>query len=423
MAVRAQESLFEGTRLQMTDSITLTAASLSAYGETHRNWAVAWSGGKDSSTLLTLLVYLIESGQVAPPESLTVLYADTRLELAPLALAATEIRAELGDRGILVRTVLPPLDLRFLVYMLGRGVPPPKNRRFRWCTRQIKVDPMAAALRELAVARGFGELVPGPSGGLIYRGFGAEKFLVLTGVRQGESAMREGRIAMSCGRDGSECGQGWYQESLPEALCATLAPVLHWRVCHVWEWLRHWAPRPEFGDWSTAVIADAYGGDEAEEINARTGCVGCPLASKDRALEVLLANPRWGYLAPLMGLRPLWRELVLARNRLRKPGGECRQDGSLVGNQHRMGPLTLDARRMALARVLAIQEECNRAAEPPYRPRVDLLDAQEVARIEELIGAGTWPQRWDGEEPRADEPFEEDGQPSLWGLEEVRDEA
>ena len=30
---------------------------------------------------------------------------------------------------------------------------------------------------------------------------------------------------------------------------------------------------PQFGAWNTALIADAYGGDEAEEINARTGCI------------------------------------------------------------------------------------------------------------------------------------------------------
>jgi DNA sulfur modification protein DndC len=81
-------------------------------------------------------------------------------------------------------------------------------------------------------------------------------------------------------------------------------------VCHVWEWLKHWAPQAEFGDWSTAMIADAYGGDEAEEINARTGCIGCPLAQEDKALDTRAAECRVvAYLAPLKGLKPLWREL------------------------------------------------------------------------------------------------------------------
>lgn len=120
---------------------------------------------------------------------------------------------------------------------------------------------------------------------------------MITGVRQGESAIRDQRIEMSCSKDGAECGQGWYQKVLPEAKglrgrLATLAPLLHWRVCHVWEWLRHWAPGAEFGDWSTAAIAEAYGGDEAEEINARTGCTGCPLVDTDMALDNILLNPQ-----------------------------------------------------------------------------------------------------------------------------------
>ncbi|TJW30656.1 MAG: phosphoadenosine phosphosulfate reductase, partial [Mesorhizobium sp.] len=126
------------------------------------------------------------------------------------------------------------------------------------------------------------------------------------------------------------CGQGWYQQVLPNAKgirgrLATLAPLLHWRVCNVWDWLRIYAPMREYGGWATAAIADAYGGDEANEINARTGCAGCPLASKDLALDTIVATPAWTYLAPLKGLKPLYRELRLPKNRLKKTGLEFRK--------------------------------------------------------------------------------------------------
>lgn len=382
-----QPTLFEGARYTMAESIEMTVASLRAYGPSHRHWAVAWSGGKDSTALVTLLVHLIESGRIDAPESLTVLYADTRMELLPLSLAAADVRDQLHARAVDVRTVMAPLDKRFLVYILGRGVPPPNNNTLRWCTRQIKVDPMAAELKRLVDARG-------------------GKVLMLTGVRQGESAVRDGRIAMSCGRNGGECGQGWYQETLPDALCDTLAPLLHWRVCHVWDWLQFFAPHRDHGGWSTRLLADAYGGDEAQEINARTGCVGCPLATQDTALDTMLAQGRWAYLAPLKGLRPIYRVLRLPRSRLRKSGGETRADGSLVKNQQRMGPLTLDARRAALAQILAIQFEINDAARALGRPCIDLLSVGEVARINELIDANTWPDRWTGDEAPADEMFD-----------------
>lgn len=380
-----QIDIFEkGARLQMDESIQLTIDSLNVYGPTHDHWAIAWSGGKDSTTLLTLVIYLIESGKVARPKTLTVMYADTRLELLPLWIAAKAIRDELEERGIDVRVVMAPMDKRFLVYMLGRGVPPPNNNTLRWCTRQIKIDPMAAELRLLHAERG-------------------TKVLMLTGVRQGESAIRDGRIAMSCGKDGAECGQGWYQETLPEQLCDTLAPLLHWRVCHVWEWLRHWAPSVEFGDFSTEIIADAYGGDEAEEINARTGCNGCPLTEKDTALDSVLAQPQWAYLAPLKRLRPLYRELRKPAVRLRQRGLEMRKDGTPAANPQRMGPILLERRETALAEVLAIQEDCNVIARATDRPIVDILNAEEQARVRELIAAGQWPQGWTGDEAIGDE--------------------
>ena len=387
MSANGQGSLFAGRRLQMNQSIQLTIDSLMVYGPTHDHWAIAWSGGKDSTTLVTLVCWMIDTGRVPAPKTLTVMYADTRLELLPLWLAAESIRYELGERGVEVRVVMAPLDKRFLVYVLGRGVPPPNNNTLRWCTRQIKIDPMTAELRRLHGDRG-------------------GKILMLTGVRQGESAIRDGRIQMSCSRDGAECGQGWYQETLPDQLCDTLAPLLHWRVCHVWEWLRHWAPKPEFGDWSTEIIADAYGGDEAEEINARTGCTGCPLTEKDTALDAVIARPAWSYLAPLKLLRPLWRELRKPAVRLRKRGRELRKDGTPAANPQRMGPILLDTRLAALDRVLAVQAEVNAGAHAAGRPLIDLLNAEEEARIRELIGLNTWPDGWDGDEAIGDELLE-----------------
>ena len=371
----------------MTDSIDLTIQSLMAYGATHEHWGIAWSGGKDSSATLTLITYLLDTGKIARPKSLTVFYADTRQELPPLAIAARQIMDELEERGIRVEVVTAPMDKRFMVYILGRGVPPPNNNTLRWCTRQIKIDPMEQALRDRL------DQLDG-------------QILMITGVRQGESAIRDRRIEMSCSKDGAECGQGWYQKVLPEAKglrgrLSTLAPLLHWRVCHVWEWLRHWAPQAEFGDWSTAIIADAYGGDEAEEVNARTGCIGCPLATEDTALDTILQNPQWAYLAPLKGIKPLWRELREPQHRLRKAGREILKSGAIAANPQRMGPLTFEARLMGLGRILAIQAKVNAVARTTGRPKVDLINVEEEARIRELIALETWPQGWDGDEPVA----------------------
>lgn len=383
-----QPTLFDAERMDLSDSIGMTVASLRAYGERYDHWAIAYSGGKDSTTLATLVPHLIKTGQLAPPKRLTFCYADTRMELPPLAASAETLLSILRGEGFDVRVAMAPMDKRFFVYMLGRGVPPPNNSTFRWCTRQIKVDPMKDELQRL-----YGEA--------------GSKILMLTGVRLGESAARDGRIAVSCGKNGAECGQGWYQETLPSDLCDTLAPILHWRTCLVWDWLSG-VMMPEYQHgYPTRLVGEAYGlaedGSRAE-ADTRTGCNGCPLATVDSALDNLLRWPKWSYLAPLKGLRPIYRWLRQPSNRLRKAGFEAMADGTKKWT-NRMGPLTFEARREALGRILDIQARCNAMA-PAGSPGVDMLDHSEVTRIEELIGIGTWPQRWSGDEPTGDELFE-----------------
>jgi DNA sulfur modification protein DndC len=285
----------------------------------------------------------------------------------------------MNQRGIKTQVVLPKIDDRFFVYMFGRGVPPPNNNTLRWCTPQIKVEPMVSALKALRDEHG-------------------EKFLMLTGVRIGESAARDQRIALSCGRNGAECGQGWFQETTPDSVADTLAPLLHWRVCHVWDWLMFEAPTLGF---PTNLVAEVYGGDEAQELNARTGCIGCPLAEKDAALDYVIGLPQWAYLAPLKRLKPLYRELRQFKYRLQKYG-ERNGDGMLSSNPNRKGPLTMDARKYGLQMVMDVQMEINLAARLRGRPEIDLINAEEYTRIMELIAANTWPQRWTGDELHGD---------------------
>jgi DNA sulfur modification protein DndC len=376
---RDQITMLTSAPMTLAEAMEQTADSLNTYGERFADWAIAYSGGKDSTATLTAVVHLIRTGRVRAPRSLTVLYADTRMELPPLQASALRLLETLQKMGIRTQVVLPEMDERFFVYMFGRGIPPPKNR-FRWCTDQLKIEPMARALRELQI---------GQDG----------KFLVLTGVRMGESAVRDQRISLSCSRDGAECGQGWFQESLPTDIADTLAPLLHWRVCHVWDHLMLMAADHDF---PVADIAEIYGlhnDGSAEEISARTGCVGCNLASKDVALERILRKEKWQYLSPLRRLRPLYEELKQPHNRLRK-FEETKADGTPSGNPFRMGPLTMEARRKGITEVIGIQDEIGAAANG--RPEVCLIDQAELSRIYELIGADTWPQKWTGDEMTGD---------------------
>ena len=395
-----KQSLFEESRLHLRDSIEFSLDSLREYGKRYRHWTTAYSGGKDSSATVTFIAWAIREGHVPAPETWTVLLSDTRQELPPLISAAMRLMDHLRRDGIDARVVMPPMDDRFYVYMLGRGVPPPKNR-FRWCTPQLKIYPMQFALEDMAVARGMGEIVPTKKNryGRTYAGNGTDKMLMLTGVRMGESAARDQRIAISCKKDSGECGQGWFQVATPEALADTLAPLLHWRLCHIFDWLYFEEKRhgyPEVVD-----IAEVYGDDDV-----RTGCIGCNLVDKDTALMRLLEHhpDKWGHLSPLLELKPLFRELKKAKHRKRKAEPERNKDGSYAKNGQRLGPLTMEARAWALDVVLDIQRRVNEAANG--REGISLINEEEEAHIRELWALNTWPNGWDGDEIVGDVPVD-----------------
>ncbi|MDH7640551.1 phosphoadenosine phosphosulfate reductase domain-containing protein [Sphingomonas oryzagri] len=377
-AKRPQSNLFNGDhREAVGECVQRTVANMLTVATRYDHWIIAYSGGKDSSTVVTVIVTLLQLGAIPRPKTLIVMYADTRMELPPLQAAARLMMQRLREMGIEVIEVVAPMDDRFFVYMFGRGVPPPSNT-FRWCTPQIKVEPMTAAIRDR---------IAGLDG----------RVLTLTGVRRGESKARDDRINLSCSRNGAECGQGWLQTDLPGDLTDTFAPIDHWTLCNVWDWLSVFALWPEFGSWPTAIIAEGYG--EIEDM--RTGCVECNLIEHDGALGAVLRMGGWEHLVPLLGLKILYRELKKPRHRKRKSGGQTRKDGTLQTNQQRMGPLTFEARLMGLDTVLRIQRQVNDMAAERDRPGIVLIDETEEARIRELITLKTWPRDWSESDPDA----------------------
>jgi len=56
-----------------------------------------------------------------------------------------------------------------------------------------------------------------------------------------------------------------------------------------------------------------------------------------------------------------------------------------------------------LEQVLEIQDEVNQSAIIQNRPTMSLINEQELNRIKELIAAKTYPEKWDGTEPKGDE--------------------
>lgn len=367
-----QLGLFDSAIMPQTEAYEITKNNLKQLLSLgiYKKVAVAYSGGKDSTAVVTAIAYMIDELPINPSD-IHILYADTRLELPPLHINAMQLMKQLNERGFNTQVVQAEIDHRFLVYILGRGVPPPSNS-MRWCTSKIKIVPMMKALDSLRA-----DLRED------------ERLLMLTGVRIGESAVRDQRISTSCSKSKAECGQGWLQnETAPQT--DTYAPILHWRLCHVWDWL----VMMDVAGYHTQMVYEAYGGDEATEIAARTGCMGCPLASHDVALDYVLSTKEWSYLQPVARLRSLYEQWRRFDNR--------HQKNDLSKRQSQKGPLTLKARLKGLEDVLAIQNEVNQVAQKLGKPELHLINPEEEARIRELIALETYPQGWDGTEPTGD---------------------
>jgi DNA sulfur modification protein DndC len=398
-------SFFDDQRLAMSEAIELTTQALTYYISQYPDVVVSFSGGKDSTSLLTLLLVLIEAERVPKPSSLRVLLANTRVELPLLHLAALEILQIVREKGYIAQVVEPPLDDRFFVRMLGFGYPPPHNG-FRWCTELLKLKPMLTALLMVREAMG-------------------HKFLTLTGMRIGESAMRDQRIVLACNSKDGECGQGamlaqaqrkggnlfgLYEDSPISYLFTrtpgsepadVLSPLLHWRVCHVADWLNLEAPSYGF---PTHRVLEAYGAGigDSEPLEARTGCMACPVAGNgDPVLVKTTKLPGWEYLRPLLKLRDLYIELDKPKHRLKK-SGERNKNGKLSSRPNRNGPLIFESRLWGLEQVLKIQDEVNAGARACGRPELILINEEEKGRILEFIEAEFWPQKWSSDDLRGD---------------------
>ena len=358
-----RRGMFAGT-MDYDDALALSIASLKEYGARYPHWMLSYSGGKDSNALVSFVLWCIREKHIEAPETLTVMYADTRMELPPLHITAMQLLDIVKADGYNVRIIQPEMNKRFFVYMLGRGVPPPKNS-MRWCTRILKAEPIKKAQDE------------------IFAQYGGN-VLNLTGVRKGESAARDERISTSCSKHDGECGQGWFQQARN-----SLAPLMHWRVCWVWKWL--YSDQQPYR--VTQDIAAVYAADDLEDI--RTGCIACHIVEEDRALKYLVRKPGWQHLAPLMELRGVYDWLMEPRQRHRRVMPSLKKDGLYSDNAGALGALTMAAREEGLNRVLALQ------AQTGYT----LIDAEEEAVIRGMWRDGVYPQGWTGAEPTGAEPY------------------
>jgi 3'-phosphoadenosine 5'-phosphosulfate sulfotransferase (PAPS reductase)/FAD synthetase len=335
------------------------------------DWCASYSGGKDSTALVTWVEWLRRSGQIqkARPQ---LVRCDTDVEDTSLSGIAEDLSDILRKSGWECAVVQPRLKEKLYNRILGIGNTPvhPGGRTMRWCTRATKIDPMDRWRAEHS------------SG------------LVLTGLRYGESTMRDGKLKKIGCAAGGECG-------IPEASAATYSPIINWRTCFVIDWLNGHVPR-EIADIMHDVFAvtnrlvDIYdvsfGQDgfedwaEPEISVARFGCIGCPAISADRMAPRSTVK-RNGHDSPLNEIYDVWFEARRRDNRLVKPGRDGR------------GPIRMSVRKVLFDRIMDIQR----------RAGVVLITPEDEAFIRQCWADKVYPRGWSYEdevnEPPCDTPL------------------
>lgn len=274
-----------------------------------KHWVVMYSGGKDSTTALILILEAAKRQGI----EVEVVYSDTQVEIPTLEKYAKKfLRYLKKELGVKTHIFEPEVKDTFWVNLIGRGYPPP-HQGFRWCTSRLKINP----------ADKFIKSVPNK-----------EETLIVTGVRFGESDARDERLNLSCQR-GGECGQGvWYQHST-RLNVGYFSPIITWRECDVWDFLNFVAPT---WGYPTQDLQDIYMGRET-----RFGCWVCTVVSQDKTMQKIVTTQE--QYKPMLEFRD-WLMVFgrLHKNRVIRPNGFP-------------GRLSLAARKKILKRLSSVEEK------------------------------------------------------------------
>ncbi|MBU2908522.1 DNA phosphorothioation system sulfurtransferase DndC [Vibrio splendidus] len=350
------------------------------YCADNRPWVIGYSGGKDSSAIMSLIYMALlglEKEQRHKP--VFVVSSDTLVETPVVvnhikdSLAAIQKGAKRDDLPISCHKVVPKSDQTFWSSLLGKGYPAP-TRSFRWCTERMKIDPVSDFIKSKVSQ--FDEVI------------------VVLGSRSQESASRAQVIAKHK-IDGSRLAR---HTTLANAFIYT--PIDTWavddvwkilRLCHletketplgtrnIWkddydlEWENPWGGK-NLVLWN--LYKDSSGQGECPMVidettpscgNSRFGCWTCTVVTKDRAMESLIQNGE-EWMAPLLEFR---NKLAMTtdpankaefRNHKRRTGRVSYQyakEGEDIASErkHVPGPYWLKYRRQWLRELLELDNK------------------------------------------------------------------
>lgn len=314
------------------------------YNRCQKPWILGFSGGKDSTALLTLLynsLYEIKK----PRKPVKVVYCDTGVEIPIFSELVhktfSSLEKESNENKIPITTIIvkPRLEDRYFSKVIGRGYATPSNK-FRWCTDRLRIRPLSGVIDK-----------------------NSEKYTVLLGVRKGESNERDSIINHHSTED------KYYLRQSNNSKAKIFSPIIEYRVNDIWKTIvDSELPRSIYKE--ELKLYYEYVGDKnntiQEQLNGkgRFGCWTCTVVRNDKAVKSLIDNG-FSELVPLYDYRNWLMEI---RD---NPDYRCSQRRNGVKG---LGPFTLTARKEMLQRLLEAQK----------RTKYTLIEEDEIRYIKYL---------------------------------------
>jgi len=342
-----------------------------AFADTsQRPWIIGFSGGKDSTVLLTLVwIALLKIRELPNPFQLRrpihVVCNDTMVENPIITeyvfevLNTIEKAAKAQDLPIFIKTTTPKLEDSFWVNVLGKGYPVPNNL-FRFCTEKLKIKPTSKFILDQLDEMG--------------------EAIVLIGTRLDESASRAKSI-----KKHEIKGKRLSKHPLnPNTY--TYAPIIELHLEEIWYIINSF-PSPWGFDNKRLfqIYSDASADDyecptvvtdksHASCGQSRFGCWVCTVVKEDKSMRALIRNG-FEWLQPLLTYR---NELNHGRNISENRRTERRNGQNAVDETGRNQGNYTDAYRAKMLRSLLETQKLIQEA----RPHIELITSQELIAIQ-----------------------------------------
>ena len=333
-------------------------------------WIIGFSGGKDSTTVLTLvwralLLVRKEQGQQALSRQVFVVNNDTLVENPIITDYIVEVLdcikkgASEQNLPIRVEITLPKLEDSFWINFLGKGYPVPNNQ-FRWCTERLKIKPTSQFILDKVDAMG--------------------EAIVLIGTRLSESATRAKSI-----RKHEIKGHRLTKHPLnPNTF--TYAPIKELYLEEVWYVLsKEPSPWGYDNDKLFQIYADASADDyECPTMitdktqpscgQSRFGCWVCTVVKEDKSMRALVEHGN-AWMAPMLA----YRDLMVEGRNISENRYATRRNGQAAvdAEGHNMGNYTFEYRKDMLKRLLILQRDLQK-----IKPHMELISNQELVAIQ-----------------------------------------